>query len=247
MKKKILTAALIIVMAAISVLPALAVKYVEQSDSFYVTDAADIIDQSIEDRIIAANGDLEHECDGAQIVVVTVDYLEGTYADEYAMKLFNDWGVGSASSNNGMLLLIVPGEGKAWLTVGAGISDSFTDDMADDYFDQYFWDDFDRGEYNSAAETMLDALFSWYADHYGVDTDDGYEYDDGYYDEYYDEDYGQEEYSGSRGYYSGPPSFVGIMVIVVIVIIVLSVISDRYRHRSYYRYYGMHIPTYHWW
>jgi uncharacterized membrane protein YgcG len=51
----------------------------------------------------------------------------------------NDWGVGSASANNGMLLLLVAKEYKGWLMQGYGIKGSFTDDVANEYLNEYFW------------------------------------------------------------------------------------------------------------
>jgi uncharacterized membrane protein YgcG len=94
----------------LAAVPARAV--VAQSDDYYVADYAGVLSPSAEEDIIAYNGDLEYYCDGAQIVVVTIEYLDGMYADEYALKLFNDWGVGSATADNGMLLLLVTEEKK---------------------------------------------------------------------------------------------------------------------------------------
>ena len=79
---------------------------VDKSDSFYVADYANVLSADTEQRICDYNGALEQQCNGAQIVVVTVDYLGGMYCDEYAYQLFNDWGVGSSEYNNGMLLLL---------------------------------------------------------------------------------------------------------------------------------------------
>ena len=79
---------------------------VDQSESFYGADYSNVLSNDTEQMIINYNGSLEQQCQGAQIVVVTVDYLDGMYSDEYAYQLFNDWGVGSADYNNGMLLLL---------------------------------------------------------------------------------------------------------------------------------------------
>jgi uncharacterized protein len=92
---------------------------VQRSEEYYVADYAQVLSDDIEQKIISSNVDLEQKCEGAQIVVVTVEYLDGMYADEYAMRLFNDWGVGSREKNNGMLLLLATEEKKCWLTTGA--------------------------------------------------------------------------------------------------------------------------------
>jgi uncharacterized protein len=145
---------------------------VDKSDEFYVADYANVLSSDLEQEIISLNGDLEYYCQGAQIVVVTVEYLDGMYSDEYALQLFNNWGVGSADENNGMLLLLATQENKAWLTVGDGIYDEFDSDTIDSYFNEYFWDDFDDGNYESAVSEMFNALFNWYGEYYDVADED---------------------------------------------------------------------------
>ena len=164
--KKLLVFLLVSLFTIFAVFPAFAI--VDQSEDFYVADYADVFSRDFEERIISLNSDLEHYCSGAQLVVVTVDYLDGMYSDEYAMKLFNTWGVGDASENNGMLLLLAVKENKAWLTVGRGISLSTSE--IDEMFEDYFWYDFDRGNYETATENMLNALTLWYVNEYNVDT-----------------------------------------------------------------------------
>jgi uncharacterized protein len=115
MKKRLISASFVLMLALALAVPAFAV--VEQSDAYYVADYAGVLSYEIEQKIISSNIDLEQKCKGAQIVVVTVQYLEGIPSDEYAMQLFNDWGVGSKTENNGMLLLLSTEEKKGWLTV----------------------------------------------------------------------------------------------------------------------------------
>ncbi len=162
--KRILIPLLSVLFCALLITPAFAM--VEQSESFYVADEANVLSDELENRIIAMNGELESQCQGAQLVVVTTDYLDGLYADEYANQLFYNWGVGDARENNGMLLLLAPAENKGWLAVGAGITDDFTDNMANDYLDQYLWEDFDNGDYEAGTEKTVEALYDWFLDFY---------------------------------------------------------------------------------
>ena len=147
--------------------PALAV--VGQSESYYVADYADVLSSSLEEMIISCNGALEQQCSNAQIVVVTVNYLDGMYADEYALRLFNEWGVGSNTENNGMLLLLGVQENKVWLATGSGIDDYFDGNTAEKYLEKYFYDDYDAERYDKAVETLFDELLEWYEDHYDTD------------------------------------------------------------------------------
>ena len=168
MKKRLSAAALLALLLAFSLsLSALAVVERGTGDGFYAVDEANVLSDETEAGIASANAKLE-ELTGAQIVVVAVEYLDGYYADEYAWKLFNDWGVGDDAKDNGMLLLFATEEGKGWLVQGAGIADDFTDDVASSYLDDYFWIDFDRGDYDGAVQTLFTQLVHWYEGHYGV-------------------------------------------------------------------------------
>lgn len=168
MKKRVSLAALLVLLLAFS-LPLSALAVVEQGtgDGFYAVDEANVLSEETEAGIASANAKLE-ELTGAQIVVVAVEYLDGYYADEYAWKLFNDWGVGDDAKDNGMLLLFATEEGKGWLVQGAGIADGFTDDTADAYLDDYFWTDFDRADYDGAVQSLFTQLVGWYEGYYGV-------------------------------------------------------------------------------
>ena len=189
---------------------------VDQSESFYVADYSNVLSNDTEQMIINYNGSLEQQCQGAQIVVVTVDYLDGMYSDEYAYQLFNDWGVGSADYNNGMLLLLAIQENKAWLAYGLGLSSLIDSDQVDSLLDKYFWKDFDRGNYDEAVTSLLNALLVWY-------------------DEQYDAQVVQSGTSVSSGnqYYTGysQPSFgerlshaLGSIIEILVVIAVLSML-----------------------
>lgn len=168
-------------------LGASAFAVVDQSESFYVADYSNVLSNDTEQMIINYNGSLEQQCQGAQIVVVTVDYLDGMYSDEYAYQLFNDWGVGSADYNNGMLLLLAIQENKAWLAYGLGLSSLIDSDQVDSLLDKYFWKDFDRGNYDEAVTSLFNALLAWYDEQYdaqvvqsGTSVSSGNEYYTGY-------------------------------------------------------------------
>lgn len=169
--KKIIPAIIALVFVFALCCPALAL--VEPSESFYVTDTAGVLSPKTENAIIEMNGALENDCKGAQLVIVFVNYLEGTPSDEYANQLFNDWGVGSSTENNGMLMLAAVQENKGWLAVGSGISGSFSNDVAGSYLDSYFWDYFDIGNYNEAVTSLSNALYDWFMDYYGVNSGSG--------------------------------------------------------------------------
>ena len=64
------------------------------------------------------------------VVVATVNSLEGKTVEQYATELGNYWGVGSAKYDNGLLLLIAPNEGYVRIATGLGMEKVLTDATA---------------------------------------------------------------------------------------------------------------------
>ena len=164
MKKKyfsVIIAALLISLAMCA--PAFAV--VEKSSDFYVADYANVLSSDTKSKIINYNGSLEQQCDGAQVVVVTVDYLDGMNSSDYAMQLFNNWGIGSSQYNNGVLILLATQENKYWIQCGTGLdSTSLKSEIGGDIskFENYF----DAGEYDKAVDYIFDDILKWFDSEY---------------------------------------------------------------------------------
>ena len=57
----------------------------------------------------------------AQVSVVTVNTLDGKDVFDYAVELYQAWGVGSKSTNRGVLILFAIQDRKYWTTVGYGL------------------------------------------------------------------------------------------------------------------------------
>lgn len=94
-----------------------------------VVDQAELLSASDEQTLSEQLA--EHEAQTSnQIIVVTVNSLEG-YADaEYAQKLGTKWGIGTAEKNNGVVLLVAPNERKVRIEVGYGLEGALPDAIA---------------------------------------------------------------------------------------------------------------------
>lgn len=213
--KKFISGLAALMLCALLISPAQAV--VSQSESFYVADYANVLSNATEEMIISYNGALEQQCQGAQIVVVTVDYLDGMYSDEYAYKLFNDWGVGSADYNNGMLLLLAVQENKCWLAYGLGLNSQLSTNDVDELLEDYFYDSFDAGKYDEAVTELFMELLDWYDERYDSSTATagepvGNNQPQQYYNNYY---------------YRPAISFSDIISALIIIAIIISFFSGR--------------------
>ena len=57
----------------------------------------------------------------AQIAVVTINSLDGDSVEDYAVALFKQWGVGSKSTNRGVLVLLAVKDHRYRIEVGYGL------------------------------------------------------------------------------------------------------------------------------
>lgn len=147
------------------------VEIVSPAANLYVTDEANVLSNETEDYIVDRVLRLKQAC-GGEIAVVTIDFLtNGLDAEEYAYEVINQWGVGDAEENNGTVLLLVPGQGKGWITTGSGIEDELTAGKLESILNTYLWDDFDAGDYDTATVNTVNEVLAWYENYYNVDID----------------------------------------------------------------------------
>jgi len=57
----------------------------------------------------------------AQIAVVTVHYLDGRDIEGYAVDLYKSWGIGSKSTNRGVLILLASDDHRYRIEIGYGL------------------------------------------------------------------------------------------------------------------------------
>ena len=195
----------------------------EQSDAFYVCDNSNVISQSTEEYICSENYRLYDLDEGAEVVVVTVDFLDSYNAEEYSYEIFNSWALGDKEENNGVLILLCPGEEKYWLMSGTGLASSALSAAGlSKIASEYLEAPFDAGDYDKAALDTFKAVVSEIDSYYGVSQRDIEEYSSGGY---------YETGAEVRGYSSYSPfgGFGAIIAIIIILIIISAIISSLTR------------------
>ncbi len=95
----------------------------------YVNDFAGIIPDDTEAELEAILRQFEQETT-VEIAVVTVTSLEGDPIEGYAVRLFQQWGIGKKGVDNGVLLLVAEAERDVRIEVGYGIEPYITDGQA---------------------------------------------------------------------------------------------------------------------
>lgn len=130
--------------------PALAgAQFYPDYNSITVNDFADILPDDTE-AAIAAQLDALRADTGIEMTVVTLTRQE-TYdpdatLEEFATGLFNHWGVGNADRNDGIMVLVLPGDRAMRLELGAGFGDAWND-VAEAVVQDAFLPRFRDGDY----------------------------------------------------------------------------------------------------
>lgn len=94
-----------------------------------VVDNANIIPDDIEAGLNQKLASIEAESSD-QIVVVTLNSLDGYEIEEYGYRLGRQWAIGQKKLNNGILLLVAPNERKLRIEVGYGLEGAMPDIVA---------------------------------------------------------------------------------------------------------------------
>ncbi len=176
---------------------------VKPTEQLYVADYANILSPETENMIVNQVTQLKAAC-GGEIAVVTIDFLNDLDSEEYAYEVLNRWGVGDKKKNNGIVVLLVPGEGKGWITIGTGLEDYISAGTLDSILNDWMWDDFDAGNYDRAVTNTFVRLVDQYESYYGI-TVDGSSTPSSYYDdsEYVYYGNGYQSYSPIRSIFRG--------------------------------------------
>ena len=64
---------------------------------------------------------------GAEVAVVTIATLEGEPIENYAVELFEQWGIGKEGEDNGVLFIAAIEDKKMRIEVGYGLEGTLTD------------------------------------------------------------------------------------------------------------------------
>src|SRR5216683_4436845 len=94
-----------------------------------VVDEAHILSAREREALVAKLAELETKS-GIQLVVVTVNSLQGQEIEPYANELFRTWKLGEKTKNNGVLLLVAPNQRRVRIEVGYGLEGTLTDALS---------------------------------------------------------------------------------------------------------------------
>ena len=115
-----------------------------------VVDGADVLSSEVERTLTDMLA--EHErATSNQVVVLTVPSLEGDTVEGFALRAFNEWGLGQADRDNGVLILIARDEREMRIEVGYGLEGALTDAEAGRIIRSEFVPAFRNGDYDGGT------------------------------------------------------------------------------------------------
>ena len=121
--------------------------------------------KQLEDKLVAYDDSTSN-----QIVIVTVESLNGLEANEYATALGRKWGVGNKDFNNGVVVLISTGGGSgqrdAYIAPGYGLEGAIPDITAKAIVENELIPNLKLGNYYRGLDETTDAIIKAAAGEY---------------------------------------------------------------------------------
>lgn len=133
----------------------------------YVNDFAGIINANDRQAIEAIAQELVQKT-SAQLAVVTVKTVVPTTIEDYAVRLFADWGIGQKGKNNGVLLLVAVDDRAVRIETGYGLEGALTDLLCHQIISRVIIPEFKQGRYSHGIIDGVKAVVNLLAKEYNV-------------------------------------------------------------------------------
>lgn len=125
-----------------------------------VNDYANMMSPGIRTQLETVLRDFE-KSDSTQVVILTIDSLEGDTIDQFGIRVGETWKIGQKGKDNGVIFLVAKKDRKTRIEVGRGLEGKLTDLTAGRIIQlvinpQFKKGDFDAG-FSSGVKAIIDA------------------------------------------------------------------------------------------
>ena len=122
-----------------------------------IVDQADLLPA---DREASLTADLEaHERKTTnQVAVLTISSLEGDALEDFSHRVASTWALGHKGTDNGVLILVIPGDRKVRIEVGYGLEGTLTDARASRIVRREMVPKFRTGDYAGGISAGVTAV-----------------------------------------------------------------------------------------
>ena len=152
-------------------LPAFAADIPAAPSGHAVLDQAGVLSEETINTVDACNNALAST--GAEIGVLTVDFTGNLSIDDYALQVFNEWGIGDKKKENGVLFLLVTGDQNYYCTLGTGLEGEITYSRLKSLLNDYAEPAFAKGDYDACVTEFTGAVYSELCSLYGITPGEG--------------------------------------------------------------------------
>ncbi len=138
------------------------------SPTGYVNDFAKVLTPRSSAQLENALSSFEMRT-GNEVAVVTVASLEGRPIEDYAVDLYQTWGIGKKGKDNGVLILVAPNDRQARIEVGYGLEGDINDAIAGRIIREKMIPAFKEGRYDLGVIAGTQAVLGLIANEGGLD------------------------------------------------------------------------------
>lgn len=136
----------------------------------HVNDYAGIISAGVKEQLEKMLMVVENKT-SAEVAILTVNSTAPLTIEQYAVELFQNWGIGKKGKDNGVLLLVAKDDRKVRIEVGYGLEGALTDMHSKIIINDLIIPHFKAGSYEKGITAGAVMISKIIANEYGVDLD----------------------------------------------------------------------------
>ena len=96
----------------------------------------------------------------SQVAVVIMSSVGNYDIADYAVQLYNKWGIGQKEKNNGVLILVAKDDRKVFITTGYGMEGILPDALCKRIVDNDMLPNFKAGNYYEGIDQAVNSIMS---------------------------------------------------------------------------------------
>lgn len=146
----------IVLLTSTSIFVLASVNIPAATSDFYVNDFAKVFTTAEKEKLMSSAVSLANETDGIQVVVTTVESLEGETIENYAYNMYNEYGIGR--NDKGLLILLATQDRQIRVEVGRGMEGYINDAKAGRFIDKYAIPYLKQNDFNLGLTNLQQAF-----------------------------------------------------------------------------------------
>lgn len=135
------------------------IKVKDATPEFYVNDYGNILSSEQRTELVKRAKALNEDYNGIQLVISTLESLDGYSIEEYATAMYNKFGIGT--KDMGALILFSSGDRQVRIEVGRGMEEYMTDADAGALIDEYAIDYFKNDQFADGIVALQKAVVTF--------------------------------------------------------------------------------------